>query len=73
VPGEVTLATGAVYAARGQLDLLAVMAMGALAAMVGESWASGWDAVRRVAVAAPPRFATVHTKGRRGAVAVQPP
>jgi membrane-associated protein len=37
VPGEVTLATGAVYAARGQLDLVAVMAIGALAAMVGES------------------------------------
>ncbi|HEX6261246.1 MAG TPA: DedA family protein [Actinomycetota bacterium] len=37
VPGEVTMAAGALFAARGQLSLTLVIVLGALAAMVGES------------------------------------
>ena len=37
VPGEVVLATAAVFAARGDLELAAVIAVGAAAAMVGET------------------------------------
>lgn len=37
VPGEVTMAAGALFAARGQLSLTAVIVLGALAAITGES------------------------------------
>ena len=37
VPGELTMAAGALFAARGQLSLTAVIVLGTLAAIVGES------------------------------------
>lgn len=37
VPGEVTLAVGAIYVSRGDLDLSLVIAIGAICAIVGES------------------------------------
>jgi len=37
VPGEMTMAAGALFAARGQLSLTLVIVLGALAAIVGES------------------------------------
>ncbi|HEX6208211.1 MAG TPA: DedA family protein [Actinomycetota bacterium] len=37
VPGEVTMAAGALFAARGQLSLTLIIVLGALAAVVGES------------------------------------
>jgi len=37
VPGELTMAAGALFAARGQLSLTLVIVLGALAAIVGES------------------------------------
>lgn len=37
VPGEVTMAAGALFAARGQLSLTLVIVLGAVAAIVGES------------------------------------
>lgn len=37
IPGEVTMAAGALFAARGQLSLTGVIVLGALAAIVGES------------------------------------
>lgn len=37
VPGEMTMAAGALFAARGQLSLTVVIVLGAVAAIVGES------------------------------------